>query len=176
MFGRTGIHVSCPFCGHRVYFPRFGMLYREKSGSPDWQVVAFQWQEAVTLSVEAAEVGKGDLCYDARLASPRRLSSRQSFFPSLSRDWIVAQITAVAFLANKTQDSKSKKKFKKIFFFDCRSSCRSRAWLLCCEENSGCESQEASPTTFRKNTLIPRFDGNQKHIRIIVRYTSKAIL
>jgi hypothetical protein len=23
------------FCGHFVYFPRFGILYREKSGSPD---------------------------------------------------------------------------------------------------------------------------------------------
>jgi hypothetical protein len=23
------------FCGHLVYFPRFGILYQEKSGNPD---------------------------------------------------------------------------------------------------------------------------------------------
>jgi hypothetical protein len=35
-------NILLPFgilCGHLVFFPRFGMLYQEKSGNPDVHIV-----------------------------------------------------------------------------------------------------------------------------------------
>jgi hypothetical protein len=69
-FRRFGIHMThyifCIFCGHLVYFLRFGTLYREKSGNPAGVVernphflsqMLFRGREKCCLRSSAKEAG-----------------------------------------------------------------------------------------------------------------------